>query len=108
MTAAPPPERPRLGAQGQIYVTLAAARQYLEAVDVPGDIETARRELTELMLDARQNPDDPGAYRARSHATGLDLSARVSVEGRLHVVVHVSVRERGPRGPRPRRVVGPR
>lgn len=76
------------------YVTLAAARQYAAARKLRE--EEARRELTELLLDARPldepNCDGTEAWRYRSRPKGLDISAHVSREGRLAVVVHVRVR----------------
>ncbi len=81
-------------ARPQILVTLAAARQYAAAKRL-GE-EEARRELTELMLEARQldepNRDGTEAWRYRSRTTGLDIHAHISREGRLAVVVHVRVR----------------
>jgi hypothetical protein len=60
-------------------------------------IEEARRELTELLLDAKCNEEAPSAdglarYRARSGTSGLDISAMVAREGRLLIVVSASVR----------------
>lgn len=98
----------RLSAEGQIYVTAAAAQQYM--ADMPGvrGIEEARRELTEIMLDAYRT--EGGAVRARNRQRALDLSARVVQEGRLLVVVSVTCRdltEGDPDRPsRARRIVG--
>lgn len=95
---------------GQVYVTLAAARSYLADMerlgDAPTGIEEARRELTELLLDATTGPlhglaaGQPEAWRARSRTTGLDVSARVAREGRLAIVVSVTVRDYNRSGPR--------
>ena len=80
---------------GQVYVTLAAAQRYAELRRL--GVETARRELTELLLDAKctreATPRDPAHYRARSRQTQLDISAQVAREGRMMVVVSVHVRD---------------
>lgn len=81
----------RLGDRGQVYVTLAAAEQYAEARRL--SIEAARRELTELLLDARPHASDPAAWRARSRTTQIDITARVVIEGRLLVVVSAHARD---------------
>ena len=85
-----------LGAAGQLYVTLAAARSYAEATGRPTAIEECRRELTELLLDAHlQEPLAPGTAakaRYRSRTIGTDITARIALEGRLLVVVSVSAR----------------
>lgn len=80
-----------LGRAGQIVVSLAAAEQYADAEGIDG-IEQARRELTELLIDARPT-SEPGKWRARSRSTGLDITARVAAEGRLLIVTSVHVRE---------------
>jgi hypothetical protein len=78
-----------------LYVTLAAARTYQEHQRC-GD-EQARRELTGMLLGARltadAEPGRPAAYRHRSRATQIDVTARVVREGGLWVVVAASVRE---------------
>lgn len=82
---------------GCVYVTLRAAREYARRAGdtiILGE-ETARRELTELLLKARRQPDRGGTYerwRYRSRARGVDVSALVSREGPLAVVVTVEVR----------------
>ena len=89
----PDPRGPALGSLGQVYVTLAAARTYATARGLLE--EEARRELTERLLDARQKESEPGApelWRYRSRAHGVDISARVSHEGPLLVIVTVSSR----------------
>lgn len=88
-----PPERPLLGSLGQIYVTLRAAEDY--AGDERLRAEEARRELTELLLDARvRDPAaEPMQVRARSRASGIDLSATVVREGRLLVVTSAHARD---------------
>jgi hypothetical protein len=83
----------RLGSTGQIFVSLAAARTYADAEHL--QLEEARRELTEILLDATATPAEPGrpeGWRARSRTTGIDVSARIVREGRLAVVVRVQVR----------------
>jgi hypothetical protein len=84
----------RLGETGQVYVTLAAARVY--AAHEGLEIESARRELTEDLLDARAAGETrTGAerWRFRRRSAGVDISATVAREGRLAVVVAVSVRD---------------
>lgn len=56
--------RPTLGETGQIFVTYAAARLFIE----PGgfkehEVEAARRTLTELLIDARQHPSGKHGVR---------------------------------------------
>ena len=83
-----------LGTTGQVYVTYAAAQDYAARADL--QIEEARRELTELLLDATARAAEPGRpepWRLRSRTAGLDISARVVTHGRLRVVVSISVRE---------------
>jgi hypothetical protein len=85
-------DRPRLATLGQVYVTLTAAEQYAKQRSLR--IEEARRELTELLLDARVLDEAPPMrIRARSRATQIDVSARVLREGRLLVVVSVEARD---------------
>lgn len=98
-----------------VYVTGTAAIQYGRARTTerlqPGaervHLETWRRELTELLLDARPlaNRAASGAtqWRRRSRAHSVDVTAHVVREGRLLVVVHVEVRPLAPRGPRPKK-----
>ena len=89
--------RPTLGETGQIYVTAAAARRFLEAREYKEhEMETARRELTELLLDARQLQNDPRTWRARKRSTKLDISAIVEHEGRLFVVTSISAQHYDP------------
>lgn len=90
---------------GTVYVTAAAARTYGEETGLRP--EEARRELTEYLLDATQTAPAqdgrPEAWRRRTRSSGVDVTARVSREGRLAVVVSVSVRGYGPpRGGRDR------
>jgi hypothetical protein len=88
-------DRPRLGAQGQVYVTLAAAQSYADAERL--GIEEARRELTEYLLEATPSGDGtaghPERWRFRRRSTGLDITARISREGKLLVVVAANVRD---------------
>ena len=77
--------RPTLGETGQIFVTYAAARSFIE----PGgykehEIEAARRALTDLLIDARQQ-SNRGTWRTRKRSTKLDISA-VVVTDPGHVV----------------------
>ncbi len=89
--------KPRLREIGQVYVTLAAAESYAESESLR--IEEARRELTEIALDAYVTGD--GALesgratncRARPKQQAVDLSLTVVQEGRLLVVVAVSARD---------------
>lgn len=89
-----------LGQAGAVLVSLAAAEQYAAAEDL--GVEDARRELTELLLDARENQAQDGRWRARSKSSGLDLTARVARDGRLLVVTSIDARDhvtgRGRRG----------
>jgi hypothetical protein len=89
--------RPTLGETGQVYVTLAAARQFMEGAGYEEhELETARRRVTELLLDARPRQADPRMWRARKRSTKLDLSALVEQEGRLFVVTFISVQPYDP------------
>lgn len=97
--------REHLGDVAHVYVTLAAARAYAEARSL-GE-EEARRELTELLLDAHrvgEPGDSPEQWRYRKRSAGVDLTARIVHEGELAVVVAVSARRptRGPGGGRRR------
>jgi hypothetical protein len=76
-----------------LYVSLAVAKQYALHVGLGReDIETARRQLAELLVYARPSQSDPMLYRARRTSTGLDISARVAPEGSLLVVTTVEIR----------------
>lgn len=82
-----------LSETGQLYVTLRAAREYAAALAL-GE-EHARRELTELLLDARRRTEDAPPYeRWRRRTSAVDVSALVSREGRLAVVVTVDARRK--------------
>lgn len=86
-----------LAETGQVYVTLRAALDYHRApgVDMDGTIalEQTRRELTELLLDARRAPgQDRPPYESWRRRGRPALSALVSREGPLAVVVTVQVR----------------
>lgn len=90
MSDAPRPTIADLG--GCVYVTLAAARSFARAAGYnEHEVEAARRELTELLLDARQSTD-PSRWRMRRRATDLDITAIVAREGRLYVVTSVNAR----------------
>ena len=80
-----------LGQTGRLYVSLTAAREYGAAERINGD-EEARRELTEILLDAKQT-ERIDTWRARKRSTGLDITALVAIEGKLLVVTHVTVRD---------------
>lgn len=90
-------DRPRLGDEGTVYVTLAAAQTYARVMGL--EIETARRRLTEVLLDAHpvegSRDRDSEQWRRRSRQLGVDAQARVVYEGPICVVVHVSVRHQG-------------
>ncbi len=86
----------RLADAGLVYVTLAAAREF-GAVERIHDDEEARRELTELLADAKQSATDPDKWRAQSRATGLDITARVRRDGKLMVVTATHTRDVGGR-----------
>lgn len=83
---------------GPVYVSHAAAATYASAEDI--GLEEARRELTELLLDARPRESDPDQWRTRKRSTDLDLAARIARDGRLLVVTSVSVRGRNSGGRR--------
>ena len=92
--------RPRLSTLGAIYVTHHAAQDYLrEGVPRPAGLEEARRTLTALLLDAYVQGDgelregEQTTVRRRDKRTGLDLSARVTLSGRLIVVVGCTARD---------------
>lgn len=69
---------------------MAAAREYGAIVRVHDD-EIARRQLTDLLYDARQTED--GAWRVRKRSTDVDLTARIErSDGRLAVVTHTATR----------------
>lgn len=82
--------RATLGETGPVFVSLEAARAF--GAEERLEDEPARRELTELLLDAKQSETEPGLWRFRRRSTGLDVTARVRQIGRLLVVEHVSVR----------------
>ena len=85
----------RLADTGQVYVTDRAAETYAEAMDLRE--AEARRELTEYLMQATQVGEDRGAgalesWRYRSRTTGIDISAMVSREESMAVVVSINVR----------------
>lgn len=88
--------RPTLGETGQVFVTYAAAKRFLEAAGYKEhEVESARRHLTELLLDARQQTD-VRVWRTRKRSTKLDISAIVEHEGRLFVVTSISAQHYDP------------
>jgi hypothetical protein len=87
-----------LAQQGAVYVSHAAAVTYARAEDI--GTEEARRELTEILLDARQVESDPTQWRYRRRSTDLDITCRVAREGRLLVATSVNVRTRNSGGRR--------
>lgn len=90
-----------LGRAGPLLVSLNAARAY-GAIERVHDDERARRELTVIAYDAKEQTD--GSWRARRRSTDLDVSFRIAadetVHGRLHVVAHANVRPRNSGGRR--------
>lgn len=81
-----------LAQAGAVYVSHSAAATYAREEDI--GVEEARRELTELFLDARQVQGDASQWRVRSRSAEVDATARVERDGRLLVVTSVSVRSR--------------
>lgn len=88
-----------LADEGQVYVTHAAAKQYADASrrthDEELSIESAHRELTELLLHARRvggRDEKTERWRYRSREERIDITARIAREGPLLVVVSVSAR----------------
>lgn len=90
-----------LSETGQILVTDAAARQYAAARRLGTErglpaTEEARRELTQLLADARRTRTQPSngaeGWRRRSRPLGVDVDAQVTRDGTLAVVVHVRAR----------------
>lgn len=84
-----------LAAQGVVYVSYAAADSYARSEGI--EIEEARRELTELLADAKQSQSDPGKWRFRRKSESVDITARVARDGRLLVVTAVDARSYGGR-----------
>lgn len=84
--------RKTLGETGQVYVTHEAAVAYARATDLA--LEPARRDLTELLLDAKQSAADPSEWRFRRRSAGLDIGVKVARGARLLIVTHVIVRTR--------------
>lgn len=105
---------PTLGETGQILVTQRATDAYLDHHSAYSErrlgYEEARRQLTILLAGATRGQDtESGAerWRARSRPLDVDVSALVTREPGLAVVVHVHVRRYvtsgGGRGARERR-----
>jgi hypothetical protein len=88
----------RLGDTGQIYVTWDAAESAHAEHDRWHSPGAAARELTALLLDATAGAGDrgmwesPERWRFRRKSVGLDITARVTRQGRLAVVESISVR----------------
>lgn len=89
-----------LATTGQIVVSMAAAWEYARARGLEG-AEEARRELTALLVESRRTGTQPqsGAegWRRRSRTHGVDVTAHVTRDGPLAIVVHVGVRDYRPR-----------
>lgn len=86
--------RVTLGQTGQIYVTDAAAKTYADEYGI--GVAEARRELTEHLMQASRPASDTGTpelWRRRSRSAGVDISARVSRERGMAVVVAINVRD---------------
>ena len=92
-----------ISALGHAYCSHAAAASVADHL-TDGDVESARRALTEMMLSAKlaedsYDPDtaraQPAAYRARSRSTGIDVTARVVRQGALAIVLSAVVRSVG-------------
>lgn len=95
----------KLADTGQVYVTDRAAQTYADAMGLrPSE---ARRELTERLHEATSTEEgraaDPEKWRYRSRTTGIDISAMVSREERMAVVVSVNVRRLNVGGQRPQK-----
>lgn len=82
----------RLGQVGALYVTEHASRAYARARNL--SLEEARRELTELLLDATRPAPRSDADLWRRRIETLDVSARVVCERRLVLVMTVVARRR--------------
>lgn len=76
-----------------VYVTAAAADRYARWAGIEKEPERARRELTGLLLDAREHTSGDGRWRYRNRVHDCDITARVVVEDRLAIVVSIDVRE---------------
>lgn len=77
------------------YVTVGAARRYQQVCGLD-ELEQARRELTRHVSAAKMThaaiDGRPEQWRYRSRAAGIDITAQVSHEDGLAIVVSVSVR----------------
>lgn len=98
----PTDRKPTLADAGQVYVTLRATQDYAAASrtthDEPLGIEEARRELTELLLDAVRVEGDtetPERWRFRRKSEHIDITARVVRERGGVSVVSVTARSYG-------------
>lgn len=102
------PANPLLSTRGHVYVTLAAAREYMHATEgSESAIEEARRDLTELLLRARIRSEERGALQFRVVARGrnLDVQGVAVIEPPLVVVTRVHVRSAPTMGERRRRII---
>jgi len=90
MTLIPPAERKPLQAYGHVYVSGGAADRY--AAERGLAVETARRELTDLLLTRGRVHQEDGARlvaRARSKASGVDVTVSLLREGEMLVVTAI-------------------
>lgn len=92
----------RLGSRGQLHITDAAARAYAADMRLAGPNE-ARLELLRLLPDAKQTKaalpgDHVEQWRYRRGADGVDISARVTYERGLVVVLSARGRTLNQRG----------
>lgn len=78
--------RPTLRDTGPVFVSRHAAQRFAEREAIfarssyADKIEEARRELTLLVLDAKESQREPGVWRARKRSTDLDICVRVARE----------------------------
>lgn len=100
------PANPLLSTRGHVYVTLAAARTYLEQTDSKtladltldrAAIEEARRDLTELLVTkgrirGASEHDLSVEFRARDIGARIDVQGSASIEWPLVVITRVHVR----------------
>lgn len=85
--------KPTLASQGQLYISRTAAKTYQEFAEL--GTEEARRELTEILMEARpveDKGDGKERWRYRRQSEHIDITALVSREDGLIVVTHISVR----------------
>lgn len=93
-----PPRGPCLYETGEIYVTPGAVDTYAGWLDRLGlrmSRTEAQADLAELLRDAYRVTGDtetPERWRYRRSSERIDVTARVVREGRMAVIVSVSVR----------------